>query len=67
MTHPAGCPCVVCNPKRCRECGAPSSSGAHLNDQGVCKHRRACEGRQMLKAGRSVADAAAHAQGRSDD
>lgn len=31
-----------------------------------CRHRRACEARQMLSAGESSAEAAAHAQGLSN-
>jgi hypothetical protein len=43
-----------------------SPGGTHLNTRGVCSHRRACQGRQMLNDGATVADAAAHAQGRTD-
>lgn len=61
--HPADCPCVVCNPIACKDCGMASPKGTHLNATGVCKHRRACQGRQMMNAGSSVTAAAAHAQG----
>lgn len=63
--HPTDCPCVRCNPTPCADCGMTSPGGTHLNSGGVCSHRRACEGRQMLNRGASTADAAAHAQGRS--
>jgi hypothetical protein len=59
MKHPDDCPCVVCNPVRCEDCG---SANPYLTD-GVCSHRRACEARQMLTAGAPSADAARHAQG----
>jgi hypothetical protein len=42
-----------------------SPGGTHLSIGGdTCSHRRACEGRQLLKAGASVEEAAARAQGR---
>jgi hypothetical protein len=43
---------------RCPECGAPLPNP--WTDK--CRHRRACEARQMLKAGGSAEDAARHAQ-----
>lgn len=64
--HPENCPCVNCNPVACTDCGMASPKGTHLNGRGVCKHRRACAGRQMLNTGAPVEDAAAHAQGRGD-
>jgi hypothetical protein len=61
--HPPGCPCVNCNPVACTLCGLASPGGTHLRfSVNVCRHRRACEGRQMLNAGTPVATAAAHAQ-----
>jgi hypothetical protein len=44
--------------KRCPDCGARGLRP--WEDR--CPHRRACEARQMLKAGASSAEAAAHAQ-----
>jgi hypothetical protein len=61
--HPKDCPCVRCNLIACLACGMVSPSGTHLNKRGVCRHRRACEGRQMLSAGVPVESAAAHVQG----
>lgn len=43
----------------CRACG---SANPYLTPDGVCRHRRACEARQMLRAGASAEDAAHHAQ-----
>lgn len=63
-THPDGCPCVRCNPTPCKDCGMASPGGTHLNQRGVCRHRRGCEGRQLLNAGADVETAAARAQGR---
>lgn len=57
--HPDNCPCVVCKPVRCVAC---HSANPDLI-AGVCRHRRACEARQMLRLGESQAAAAAHAQG----
>lgn len=45
-------------PKKCPECGSRQLSP--WEDR--CKHRRACEARQMLKAGASSDEAATHAQ-----
>lgn len=56
--HPEDCPCVMCNPVRCEDCG---SANPYLTD-GVCRHRRACEARQMMQAGVSSVEAARHAQ-----
>lgn len=56
--HPEDCPCVVCNPVRCTDCGA---ANPHLRD-GRCDHRRACEARQMMAAGVPSHEAARHAQ-----
>lgn len=58
MKHRPDCPCVNCNPVRCADC---NSANPYLSS-GVCRHRRACEARQMLAAGASPADAATHAQ-----
>lgn len=44
---------------RCPHCNAPNQPFTE-----ECRHRRACEGRQMLQAGEPVEKAAAHAQGR---
>jgi len=60
--HASDCPCVNCNPTPCRDCGMASPGGTHLNAAAVCKHRRACEGRQLLNAGAGVEAAARHAQ-----
>lgn len=60
--HPDGCSCVVCAPVRCSDCG---SANPHLLRDGRCTHRRACEARQMLKAGAGARAAANHAQGGS--
>lgn len=60
MKHPDNCPCVVCNAPSCTDCGIKSSEGRHFTD-GRCKHRRACEARQMLKQGRRD-EAIRHAQ-----
>lgn len=43
--------------KRCPHCNAPLQP---WTDE--CRHRRACEARQMLAAGAPVEDVAAHAQ-----
>jgi hypothetical protein len=43
---------------RCPDCGRAGL----LPWQDRCPHRRACEARQMLKAGAAVEDAARHAQ-----
>jgi hypothetical protein len=40
-----------------------SPKGTHLNRDGVCTHRRACEGRQLLNAGASIEAAVARARG----
>jgi hypothetical protein len=52
--------------KQCADCGSRGQQWSHLIERGedewVCKHRRACEARQMLTAGASSAEAAAHAQ-----
>lgn len=61
--HPEDCPCVNCNPTACTDCGMASPGGTHLNERGICRHSRACTGRQMLKSGAPVEAAAAHAQG----
>lgn len=45
-------------PRPCPECGSRQLSP--WEDR--CKHLRACEARQMLKAGASTDEAAAHAQ-----
>jgi hypothetical protein len=66
-SHPENCACIVCNQTACTDCGMASPGGTHLNGRGVCKHRRACEGRQMLNLGAPVAKAAAHAQGIADE
>jgi transposase len=42
----------------CPDCGEPLPNP--WTDE--CRHRRACEARQMLQAGAPTADAAAHAQ-----
>lgn len=63
MPHPDDCPCVNCNPIPCKDCGMASPGGTHLNERGICRHSQACTGRQMLKAGAPVEEAAAHAQG----
>jgi hypothetical protein len=66
MPHPDDCRCVNCNPIACRLCGMASPGGTHLRfSTDICLHRRACEGRQMLNEGASVAEAVAVAQGRS--
>lgn len=62
--HRDDCPCVNCNPIPCKACGMASPKGTHLNSAGVCKHRKACEGRQLLNVGASTEVAAGHAQGR---
>lgn len=64
MAHRDDCPCVNCNPIPCKDCGMASPKGTHLNSAGVCKHRKACEGRQLLNVGASTEVAAGHAQGR---
>lgn len=66
-SHPEDCPCVNCNPIPCKDCGMASPGGTHLNERRICRHSRACEGRQMLNAGSSVEAAAARAQGRDLD
>lgn len=67
MGHADDCQCRSCNPVRCIDCGiaAPWSEPVwrYFDDDGRCKHRRACEARQMLTAGVPSAIAAAHAQG----
>lgn len=45
-------------PRACPECG--SKQLAPWEDR--CRHRRACEARQMLKAGTTSEEAATHAQ-----
>lgn len=45
---------------RCPHCGAPNQPFTK-----ECRHRRACEARQMLQAGVPVEKAAAHAQRRT--
>ncbi len=65
--HPEDCPCVNCNPTPCKDCGMASPGGTHLNERGICRHSRACTGRQMLNAGEPVEAAAAHAQGLDRD
>lgn len=62
-SHPDNCPCVNCNPTPCTDCGMASPGGTHLNSSGVCSHRKACEGRQLIGIGFPVEAAAAHAQG----
>lgn len=59
MSHEKNCPCVVCNPVLCTDCG---SANPYLRN-GVCTHRRACEARQMMAAGVPSHVAARHAQG----
>lgn len=44
---------------KCRACG---TANPYLTPAGVCQHRRACEARQMLRSGSTVAAAADHAQ-----
>ena len=44
--------------RACPECGSKQL----LPWEDRCRHRRACEARQMLKAGASSAEAPAHAQ-----
>lgn len=61
-SHPTDCPCIVCNPTLCRDCGLGSPGGTHLRIDGRCKHRRACEARQMLNRGEPIEKAVAHAQ-----
>lgn len=51
------------NQQCCVECGAPIRDPFLTGGLEVCEHRKACEGRQMLKAGADVMDAARHAQG----
>jgi hypothetical protein len=44
-----------------------SPGGTHLNSAGVCSHRKACEGRQLIGIGFPVEAAAMHAQGLERD
>lgn len=63
--HPKDCPCINCNPVACKLCGLASPGGTHLRfSLDRCKHRKACEARQMLNGGASMEQAAAYAQGR---
>jgi hypothetical protein len=58
MTDPADVPDYAAPHGRCPGCNAPLPNP--WTDK--CRHRRGCEARQMLQAGASSADAAAHAQ-----
>jgi hypothetical protein len=51
---------------KCADCGAANPYLIDYDGDGrmVCEHRYACEARQMLKAGASSAEVAAHAQQR---
>jgi hypothetical protein len=58
--HPEGCLCTQwCDPVFCADCGMRNPP---MMLHGRCTHRRACEARQMLKAGARPEIAAAHAQ-----
>jgi len=50
------------NVRCCAECGARNPELVERHGLLVCRHRSACEARQMLTAGHSAADAARHAQ-----
>jgi len=66
--HEDGCPCVACNPVRCTACGIGTTTGRGIDRRtGQCTHRRACEGRRMIRDGVPIAEAAAHAQGLTNE
>lgn len=66
--HADDCKCVFCDPVTCADCGIATSTGRGIDWRtGRCTHRRACEGRQMIRDGVPVAEAAAHAQGHVGD